>query len=143
MLAVNPSGAGPPFSTMKVLPLEVMIAFGVLRKFPNFGDRSRSTPHRDRVIGALGLKVPDAARTRRRGDRITEINPLGMSLPGTKRKSRGGPTTSAVEGKNGHAVQASQLATLTRRRHRRDQAGRRRAVASLTPRSQGTAGARI
>jgi hypothetical protein len=32
MLAVNPSGAGTPFSTMKVLamPLEVMIAFGVL-----------------------------------------------------------------------------------------------------------------
>jgi hypothetical protein len=28
------------------------------RKFPNFGDGSRSTPHRDRVIGALGLKVP-------------------------------------------------------------------------------------
>ena len=27
-------------------------------KFPNFGDGSRSTPHRDRVIGALGLKVP-------------------------------------------------------------------------------------
>ncbi|MGB8899041.1 MAG: hypothetical protein WCC90_07300 [Methylocella sp.] len=25
------------------------------RKFPNFGDGS---PHRDRVIGALGLKVP-------------------------------------------------------------------------------------
>jgi hypothetical protein len=46
MLAVNPSGAGTPFSTMKVLPLEVMIAFGVLRKFPNFGDGSRSTPHR-------------------------------------------------------------------------------------------------
>ncbi|HTE86856.1 MAG TPA: hypothetical protein VK821_19250 [Dehalococcoidia bacterium] len=60
MLAVNPSGAGTPFSTMKVLamPLEVMIAFGVLRKFPNFGEGSRSTPHRDRVIGALGLKVP-------------------------------------------------------------------------------------
>ena len=58
MLAVNPSGAGTPFSTMKVLPLEVMIAFGMLRKFPNFGDGSRSTPHRDRVIGALGLKVP-------------------------------------------------------------------------------------
>jgi hypothetical protein len=72
-----------PFSTMKVLPPEVMIAFGVLRKFTNFGDGSRSTPHRDRVFGALGLKVPDAARTRRRGDRITEINPLGMSLPGT------------------------------------------------------------
>jgi hypothetical protein len=86
MLAVNPSGAGTPFSTMKVLPLEVMIAFGVLRKFANFGDGSRSTPHRDRVIGALGLKVPDAARTRRRGDRITEINPLGMSLPGTNAK---------------------------------------------------------
>ena len=32
MLAVNPSGANTPFSTMKVLamPLEVMIAFGVL-----------------------------------------------------------------------------------------------------------------
>ena len=28
------------------------------REVPNFGDGSRSTPHRDRVIGALGLKVP-------------------------------------------------------------------------------------
>ena len=99
MLAVNPSGAGTPFSTMKVLPLEVMIAFGVLRKFPNFGDGSRSTPHRDRVIGALGLKVPDAARTRRRGDRITEINPLGMSLPGTLRACQWALRMSAYRGR--------------------------------------------
>jgi hypothetical protein len=34
------------------------------RKFPNFGDGSRSTPHRDRVIGALGLKVPPTLLTR-------------------------------------------------------------------------------
>ena len=59
MLAVNPSGAGTPFSTMKILamPLKVMFAFGVPRSSPNFGDGSRSTPHMDRVFGALGLKV--------------------------------------------------------------------------------------
>ena len=58
MLAVNPSGAGTPFSTMKVLPLEVMIAFGALRKFPNFGDGSRSTPHRIASLARSGLRCP-------------------------------------------------------------------------------------
>jgi hypothetical protein len=41
MLAVNPSGAGTPFSTMKVLamPLEVMIAFGVRKDPSSSGNR--------------------------------------------------------------------------------------------------------
>jgi hypothetical protein len=37
----------------------------------------------------FGSVLADAARTRRRGDRKTEINPLGMSLPaGTKHTSK-------------------------------------------------------
>jgi hypothetical protein len=44
---------GPPRASQQVSTCSV-----TGRKFPNFGDGSRSTPHSDRVIGALGLKVP-------------------------------------------------------------------------------------
>jgi hypothetical protein len=43
---------GPPRPSQQVATHSV-----TGKEVPNFGDRSRSTPHRDRVIGALGLKV--------------------------------------------------------------------------------------
>ena len=46
-----------------------------------------------------GVLAADAARMRRRGDRITEINPLGMSLPGTFETCRLRRAMSEFEGK--------------------------------------------
>src|SRR5258706_10518877 len=62
--------------------------------FPNFDSALGSRHWRARSLGAA-----DAARTRRRGDRITAINPLGMSLPGTFQTCRLIPRMSANRGR--------------------------------------------